>query len=230
MSLLIYMILWLSAGMTIVLGVSLIAKKHGYIYLAALFVGCILASQIVASKIIVVGEYALSASIVSYSITFLATDVLSEFWGKEKARKAVWGGLVADLILLLTVYVAIWWPAADFWKSQAAFEETLSSTGRVVLASVLAYISAQHSDVSFFHFWKEKTGGKYLWLRNNLSTMLGQSIDSIVFYTIAFYGSFPIFKLILVTIVAKLFIAAFDTPFIYLVRWLFRNSKSSEFV
>jgi len=83
-----------------------------------------------------------------------------------------------------------------------------------------AYLISQHHDVWAFHFWKDKTGGKYLWLRNNASTMVSQLLDTSIFIVLAFYGNVPILTMIGSQYLIKVLIAAFDTPFCYIfVKW-----------
>jgi len=85
---------------------------------------------------------------------------------------------------------------------------------------MVAYLLSQHHDVFAFQFWKNKTKGRHLWLRNNLSTMVSQAIDTVIFITIAFYGVMDIVPLLIGQYVIKLIIGVLDTPFIYFVSWL----------
>lgn len=217
------------AGILGTLGIGFIgavlAKKYGVEYLIGMFAGAIVITAVIANKIIVFGPFTLSASIVVFSVTFFLTDVISEFWGKQAAKKAVWSGFLANVLLLFSVWMAINWDSAGFWTGQSAFAETLGATGRVAVASMIAYILAQNHDVWSYHLWKKKFKGRHLWLRNNMSTGVSQVIDSIVFVTIAFLGVIPVIPIIISTIVVKFIIAALDTPFIYAVRWYFEKMK-----
>lgn len=218
-------ILWIF-GMLLIASVSaIVAKKYGVGYLIGMFAGAIVIANVLANKIVVFGPFTFSASIIVFSITFFLTDIISEFWGKKEARKAVWTGFLAAVLLVFSVYIAIRWQPAAFWQGQEAFAQTLGSTGRIVLAGLTAYIIAQNHDVWAYHFWKRVTKGKHLWLRNNLSTGVSQIIDSLIFVTLAFYGVFPIIPLIIGTIIFKFLIAALDTPFLYGVRWYFEKVK-----
>ncbi len=96
----------------------------------------------------------------------------------------------------------------------------LEQAPRIAIASLIAYLVSQHHDVWAFHFWKKKTGGKFLWLRNNVSTISSQLLDSALFITIAFYGIMPIWPLILGQRAVKIIIAAIDTPFLYASIWM----------
>ncbi len=89
---------------------------------------------------------------------------------------------------------------------------------RIAFASLLAYLISQYHDVWSFNFWREKTGGKYLWLRNNASTLISQAIDSVIFTGVAFFGTIPfgeLMQIFITTYMLKLVVAVVDTPFLY---------------
>ena len=118
-----------------------------------------------------------------------------------------------------------WQPAVFATEFSEMFSKVLALTPRITLASFIAYLISQHHDIWIFHFWKKKTNGKHLWLRNNASTIVSQLIDSIIFVTIAFYGIFPIWNMILGMWIVKIIIALIDTPFIYGAIWLMDKTK-----
>jgi len=223
MSTIVLVILWILGMLAIASIGAVVAKKHGVEYLIGMFAGAIVITAVIANKLVVFGDFVVSASIVVFSITFFLTDIISEFWGKKEAKKAVWSGFLANMLMLFAVWVAIQWEPASFYEGQEAFAQTLGVTGRIAIASLVAYILAQNHDVWAFHFWKAKFKGKHLWIRNNLSTGVSQIIDSIVFVTIAFYGVAPILPIIAATIVLKFIVAALDTPFLYAVRWYYEK-------
>ncbi len=158
---------------------------------------------------------------VLYGSVFLATDILSEFYGKEEARKGVLLGFMT--LVMATGYMQIsllYTPAADDWV-QPHLEAIFGFMPRVALASLLAYLVSQHHDVWAYHFWKSKTQGRMLWLRNNASTMVSQGLDSVIFCLVAFWGVFPwpvVMEILLTTYLLKFIVAVADTPFIYLAR------------
>ncbi|WP_157054822.1 queuosine precursor transporter, partial [Salidesulfovibrio brasiliensis] len=117
-------------------------------------------------------------------------------------------------------WLAVHWPGAVFWQNQEAFGSVIGSTPRIVAASLCAYFVSQHSDVRLFHFIRRLTNGRHLWLRNNLSTMVSQLADSTIFVTIAFWGVLPVGEIIIGQWLAKMLIAAVDTPVVYLVTGL----------
>lgn len=185
-----------------------------------LFITFLLLSNVMASKIVTLFGLIVPAAIIAYPVTFLFTDVVAEVEGRESARKLVMKGFYLSLVMAALLLVARLLPPAPFWPFQEAWDRILGATPRIVAASMLAYLISQNHDVWSFHWWKEKTGGRHLWLRNNLSTAVSQLIDSTLFITIAFWGYYPpldIGKMILGQYAVKLVIALLDTPFCYML-------------
>lgn len=186
------------------------------------FAALAVASLATASKItpIIDGVY-VSAAIGLYSMTFMLANYLREVYGKSFAVQAIWMGFLGELLFLFATQFTLATPAAPFWSHQSAFEAVYGMTPRLMMASVLAYVTAELTDVNVFHAVRRLTGGRHLWLRNNVGTVGGQTVDSIIFYTIAFYGVVPnLGALIVTTLVVKALIAVASTPAIYLVRYL----------
>lgn len=188
------------------------------ILLNCLFVTSLVIANIVSSKVVSFWGLVVPAAIVAYPITFLITDVIGEIWGRGQANKTVLIGFISQLVSLILIGLAIIVPVAPFADNQAEFTAILGSTFRVVGASLVAYICSQCWDVFVFHKLKRKTNGRHKWLRNNLSTMTSQIIDTAIFITIAFIGSVPnILIMILSQYAVKVVYAVFDTPLFYLL-------------
>lgn len=197
-------------------------------FIKYLFISSILLSNIIATKIIQVGGFILPAAVVLYPLTFLFTDVVSEVEGKKQARHLVMMGFYMSVIMVLIITIGRILPAAPFWQHQEAYETILGATPRIVVASMIAYVISQNHDVWAFHWWKEKTSGKHLWIRNNFSTMASQLIDSVLFIGIAFGGLFPVKTIAIMTIsqyLIKVGIALIDTPFCYLFVRIYGNNR-----
>ncbi|MEJ5365055.1 MAG: queuosine precursor transporter [Desulfosoma sp.] len=200
-------------------------SQKAFIVLNSIFVGSLVISSVLASKIITVSGMVVPAGVLAYCITFVVTDVVSELWGREKANTVVLGGFAALLISLVLVRLALLWPPAVFWPHDAAFQTILDSTSRIIVASFSAYLLSQYHDVWAFHLLRRLTGGKHLWIRNNLSTAVSQLIDTVVFITIAFYGVMPVAPLIVGQWAIKLTIALLDTPVVYAAVWLLKTRR-----
>ncbi|MFP4456852.1 MAG: queuosine precursor transporter [Clostridia bacterium] len=155
-----------------------------------------------------------------YGTSFLATDILSEVYGKEKAKKGVYIGLLTLVSMTLIMQLSLMFIPHESDFAQGALQTIFGIMPRIAFASFVAYFISQLHDVWAFDYWKGKLPErKYLWLRNNLSTLVSQLIDSVVFTGIAFYGvfEFNVFLQILIsTYVLKLVVALMDTPFVYI--------------
>lgn len=197
--------------------------EKSFIILLSIFVGSITIASVLANKIINVFGLFVPAGVLAYSMTFLMTDAISEIWGKETAKRTVFGGFIGLIAVLLLIQISLVWPKAPFWKQEAAYQTIMGSTSRIIIASFIAYLVSQFHDVWAFHFWKKITGGRHLWLRNNFSTAVSQFIDSSLFITVAFYGVMPVWPLIWSQWLVKLAIAFLDTPIIYGIVWLLRK-------
>lgn len=186
--------------------------------LNCLFVVSLIVANVVASKIVSFWGLVVPAAIVAYPVTFLITDVIGEIWGKEEANRTVKIGFVCQLFSLLLIGLAILLPVAPFANNQVEFKSILGQSFRCVTASLVAYLCSQSWDVYVFHKLKNINGEKHKWIRNNLSTMTSQIIDTAIFITIAFWGSVPnIFTMIFSQYLVKLVYALLDTPFFYIL-------------
>ena len=196
------------------------------VVLAVLFTTCLLIANILAIKLISIGGWIVPAGVITYPLTFLFTDVIAELYGRKTASRVVWLGFGASLIMIILLQAGKLLPPAPIWENQLAYESTLGMIPRIALASMIAYLISQHHDVFAFHFWRKKTKGRLLWLRNNASTMVSQLLDTGLFITIAFWGTVPtniLANMLLTQYVIKIIIAAGDTPFCYLLVALLKD-------
>ncbi|OZU88154.1 transporter [Virgibacillus indicus] len=199
-----------------------------FVYLNALFVGLLIVSNILGVKLFSIGEFILPAAVIVYVATFMITDVIGEVYGKDAARKIVQAGFFTQIIVMIFVFIAIELPAAPVFGSQSEFETILGGSFRVMLASLLSYFTSQNLDVSIFHRLKNKHGEKKLWLRNNVSTITSQLVDTTIFITVAFWGTVPftvLLGMIVTQYVFKFCVALIDTPIVYLLVRMAKKSK-----
>ena len=179
-------------------------------------------------------SHALTTGIITYPLTFLLTDVVSEIWGSKKASAMVLIGFLMSFVMLLFVQVALYLPAHPYWVApnnpfgfetvgeyQNAFNSVFSVNGKLLFGSMLAYMVAQLLDVRLYHMWRRLTKGKYLWSRNNGATSISQLVDTFIVNSILFYWGFGWefwqgISVMLTIYIYKLILAALDTPLIYL--------------
>lgn len=209
--------------------VCYLGARFSVIYPVA-FMACLIPiAQVLSNKLVLVGPYAIPAGTLLFSMSFLVTDVLSEKWGKKYAQIGVWAGFIGAITLIISLYIVLSWGAPAFAQEKSEiFESALSLTPRIFLAGFIAYLISEHLDVLLFSKLKKATDGKHLWLRNNLSTIISQFINTILFITIAFYGVAPIFPLIVGQYFIKVLIAICDTPFIYLIIRFLKNIENDK--
>ena len=196
------------------------------VVLATLFVTCLIVANIIAVKVVFISGWFVPAGVIAYPLTFLFTDVISELYGRKIASRVVWVGFGASILMVILVFGGRLLPPAAIWEGQPAYESILGRVDMITLASMIACLISQHHDVFAFHFWRQKTKGRFLWLRNNASTMVSQALDTAIFITIAFWGTVPagiLTNMLLTQYVIKLIIAVFDTPFCYLLVGLLRE-------
>ena len=159
-----------------------------------------------------------------YATAFLVTDILSENYGKKEARKAVYIGFFAITVMTVLMYVALLFKPNPFDESQSALSFIFTKMPLIAFASLSAYCISQMHDVWAYHFWKNRNPAKrYIWIRNNASTIVSQFIDSTIFVGIAFFFTEPfrlVFQIWITTFVLKVIVAAVDTPFIYLATYM----------
>ena len=165
-----------------------------------------------------------------YAGVFLATDLLSEYYGKAQAKKGVLLGFVMLVLATLYMQIALKFVPAPSDFVQPHLAAIFGFLPRVALASMAAYLVSQLHDVWAFHFWRRITGERHLWLRNNASTAVSQLLDSVIFCSAAFLGVFPMevwWEILVTTYLIKLVVAVLDTPFIYLAKRLVPADTSS---
>ncbi|KAB1440891.1 queuosine precursor transporter [Pseudodesulfovibrio senegalensis] len=223
-------ILWLVFAVMDLCLVLAVYRLFGRTGLFALIVFNLLLCNIQVMKTVELFGLTTTLGNILYASVFLATDMISEFYGKKDAKKAVMLGFVTLLMMVGYMQLALLFqPAADDF-AQPHLAALFGFMPRIALGSLAAYLVSQMHDIWIFHIIKERTGGKHLWLRNNLSTMSSQLLDSLVFCSIAFLGLFPMnvwWEIVISTYVIKLAVAALDTPFMYLARRLFHRPEAT---
>lgn len=217
-------------------------RERVFLVMAGLFLGTLAMLNILGiSRFIVLASYGsedglqlgqwgditflIAVGVLPYPMTFLCTDLISEFYGRRRANFVVWVGLILNVWVIFILWLAGVLPGTE---STAFFEIRTLAFGAVA-ASMLAYLAAQFVDVHLFHFWKRLTRGKHLWLRNNGSTIVSQAVDTVAVILITYQvgGLSEMVKpdthvptllitLILTGYVFKLLVALLDTPVIYL--------------
>ena len=215
-------------------------QEKFYMILTAIFIASLVTCNLIFQKFFTwpylgISNFALSVGIIAYPVTFIVTDLISELYGKRRANQVVLAGFFASVFTVILVYVAMVVPIAppsDLLTEgspidQATFKKVFGLSGPAFFGSMLAYLTAQFIDIRIFHFWKRLTEGKYLWLRNNASTMCSQLVDtSVVLFILCSADVIPwesFYSLLWMGWMFKVFVALIDTPIIYFCLWLLKD-------
>ncbi|MFC4404396.1 queuosine precursor transporter [Gracilibacillus xinjiangensis] len=159
---------------------------------------------------------------IMYGTVFLATDILNENHGKNDAKKAVWMGFSTLLIMTVIMQVVLRFAPHESDIIQPALEAIFEVIPNIAIGSMLGFVVSQYIDVWLFAKIKRwLPGTKFLWIRNNASTMISQLVDTLIFCSIAFYGLYAVndwLEILLTTYIIKFIVSVIDTPFIYLAK------------
>lgn len=173
----------------------------------------------------------LAAGHVMFGSVFLATDILSEYYGKETAKKGVWVGLAADIALIACTQICRLYAPSAADSADPAIQRLFTMSLRITAASAVMFFISNWCDVILFAKIKEATHGKYLWLRNNVATILCNCLENFLFYILAFYPMFSITQIAsmgFATCLLEIVIGICDTPFLYLARLLKHGDEAES--
>ncbi len=201
--------------------------------ITALFVTVLLVSNIVSSKILVIGPFTFDGGTILFPLSYIFGDVLTEVYGFERSRRVIWTGFLMILLASVVFMVVQYLPAALDWNGQQAYEQILGLAPRIVAASLLAYFVGEFLNSIILAKMKVLTKGRFLWTRTIGSTLVGEAADTLIFCFVAFYGVLDLnllWTVIISNYVFKCGVEILFTPFTYLVtRFLKRTEKEDYF-
>lgn len=222
-------------------------RERVFLVLAGFFLCAMTLLNVIGiTRFVQLGPMQLAVGVLAYPLTFLCTDLISELYGRARANFMVTVGLILNGFILAVMWVGNLLPAIDAsvqppWQtlslasdvglpdgsmvngSVELFSIIYATTSGAVFASMMAYVLAQYVDVFVFHWIKQRTGNKHLWLRNNGSTLISQAVDSVTVISVTFgavviAGDMPltvVLGLMLSNYLFKMVSALADTPIIY---------------
>ncbi|MEZ0494822.1 queuosine precursor transporter [Sphingomonas sp. IW22] len=156
--------------------------------MAAFVVVLVLSNVIGAAKLSELGGFVFGAGILFFPVSYVIGDVLTEVYGYARARRCIWAGFGALIFLALMSWVVVSLPPANGWSGQAAYETVFGQVWRIVIASITAFWAGEFVNSFVLARMKILTAGRHLWSRTIGSTVVGQAVDSLLFYPIAFLG------------------------------------------
>lgn len=214
--------LWLFLEMSFVFGMLVLLKRlYGKAGVFAWIAVATIFANIFEAKNISLFGLNVGAGHVMFGSVFLATDILNECYSKAEAKKGVFVGLLADISLIVVSAIMCLYSPSQADAVNGSVKQLFTMSIRVTVASAVMFFIANWCDVLIFDKIKRMTKGKYLWLRNNVATIICNCLENFIFYFLAFLGVFDAGQLVsmsLATCVLEIVIGIFDTPFLYLAR------------
>ena len=198
-------------------------KDTVYVILAGIFITNAIVAELIGGKLIQLGPYVMSVGILPWPIVFITTDLINEYFGEKGVKKLslITASLIAYCFVLL--YFALKIPAVkgENLVSDVQFNGVFGQSMWIIVGSITAFMVSQLIDVTIFHFFKNKTGNKMIWLRSTGSTVISQLFDSFIVLGIAFWMTGKMTTEVYISSAftgyfVKLIIAICLTPLIYL--------------
>jgi hypothetical protein len=204
-----------------------------YDLVMAAFVTVLLSANVIgAAKVAEIGGFTFGAGVLFFPISYLFGDVLTEVYGYARARRVVWAGFAALAFASFMSWATLAFPPAPGWPHQAAYETVFGATPRIVLASLVAYFCGEFCNSYVLAKMKVRTSGRLLWSRTIGSTIVGEAVDSAVFYPLAFLGAWPTDLVLRVTLsnyLLKVLWEAAMTPFTYRIVNFLKKAESEDY-
>lgn len=208
-----------------------ISKEQRFFIIFGLFISFLIGMNVLGGKIIPFGPFSVSVAFLIVPLSFLATDIVEEVYGKGKAREMIFAGVISLIVFLAFIVLFVFLPPATRFTQNEEYKTIFGTSARIVFASIVAFLLSQFNDI--WSFWKlrEITNKRYLWFRTNISTFVSMVIDTFVFMYLAFYMLTPkftagfILQMIIPYLIFKLVWGIISSPLIYAgANWL-RNGK-----
>lgn len=196
-----------------------------------LFVAVLLISNITSTKIVEMGPFTFDGGTILFPVIYILGDIITEVYGFRRARRVIWTGAIALILMSTVIWVVGLIPSAKEWTQQGAYESILMAAPRIALASLAAYCVGEFLNSYILAKLKLWTKGRHLWVRTISSTIAGQLIDTVLFCMIAFYGVLPGTLLLTVMLSNYIFKVAYEvlaTPMTYLAVRIYKRIEGID--
>jgi len=195
-----------------------LSYSYRFVFITALFITCLLASNILIVKQIELFGLTLPAAVVIFPLSYIFGDVLTEVYGYSQARRVIWLGFFCNLLMVMAIWLVGILPASSVFDAQAAYERILGNTPRFLIASFIAYLAGEFVNSYIMARMKMLTRGRWLWTRTIASTVAGEAVDTAIVLLVGFWGVLPpaiIFSMILWHWLFKICFEVLATPLTY---------------
>lgn len=162
-----------------------------------LFNVCLIASNLLETKVIDLFGLTATGGLIVFPISYIINDCITEVWGFRKAKLIIWSGFASNFLMIAFSQIAIFMPAAPFWEGEESFNFIFGLAPRIAIASLLAFLAGSFINAIVMSKMKISSNGKHFSVRAVVSTLAGESVDSVIFFPIAFLGIVPIDELLI---------------------------------
>ena len=164
--------------------------------LGIVFCTCLIISNLLAAKIFMLGSLALPAAVIIFPVSYIINDCIAEVWGFRRARFIIWTGFAMNFLVAALGQIAVFLPSAPFWDGEAHFNYLFGLAPRIAAASFLAFLAGSFLNAYVMSRMKVASGGRHFSARAILSTLVGEGVDSLIFFPCAFAGVLPLSAMI----------------------------------
>jgi len=162
-----------------------------FMMLGILFNICLVTSNLLQAKVIQLAGITITAGVIVFPISYIINDCIAEVWGFKKARLIIWSGFASNFLVIFFSQIAIWLPGAPFWENETGFNMVFGMAPRIALASLAAFLVGSFLNAYVMSKMKIASNGRNFSLRAIVSSLIGESADSLIFFPIAFIGIMP---------------------------------------
>jgi uncharacterized integral membrane protein (TIGR00697 family) len=199
-------------------------KEHKFTIISVVFITLLIISNLMATKLTSILGMILPSAVIIYPLCFMVGDILTEVWGFKKAKMVILLGFAANFFLVICTNIGIYLPYPEFFTDQAAFATIFGAVPRIVVGSFAGYLAGELSNSWAMERIKKITGTKLMFVRTIGSSVVGQVLDTLIFFSIAFYGTMPNRDLIIMMTTQYVFKVLCEaiggTPLAYgLIKW-----------
>ncbi len=163
-----------------------------FMMLGILFNICLVTSNLLQAKVIQLAGITITAGVIVFPVSYIINDCIAEVWGFKKARLIIWSGFASNFLVIFFSQIAIWLPGAPFWENEEGFNMVFGMAPRIALASLSAFLAGSFLNAYVMSKMKIASNGKHFSLRAIVSSLVGESADSLIFFPVAFIGIMPL--------------------------------------
>ena len=199
-----------------------------FLILSILFCVCLVVSNLFETKLVQIGPMTLTAGLLVFPISYIINDCIVEVWGFRKARFVIWTGFACNILVLLLGALAIWLPSPDYWEGESSFNFVFGLAPRITLASMAAFLMGSFLNAYVMSRMKLSSAGRHFSIRAILSSVIGESADSLVFFPIAFAGLMPLKELLMMMLLQALIKTMYEVIVLPITILVVKNIKKYE--